>query len=136
MKPSDMFKDFEQHLSEEDRKWNKMLDLWTEGEAASPYAELLTYQGEVYNGGYYQYFCNVDATGDLRKEMSALRKILPPPLWLTLWLAYRAYLFLEKHPDKEYSALEWYVETSEYVFYLYEKRIDRILKAYAATVEL
>ena len=136
MKASDMFKDFEQHLSEEDRKWNQMLDLWTEGKAASPYAELLTYQGEVYNGGHGQYFCNVDANGDLRKEMSALRKILPPLLWLTLWLAYRAYLFLEKHPEKEHVALELFLEHSTFVFYLYEKRITRILEAYAATVEL
>lgn len=136
MKASDVFKDAQQGLSEADRKWNKMLDLWSEGEAASPYAELLTYQGEVYNGGHGQYFCNVGENGDLRKEMSALRKILPPPLRLTLWLAYRAYLFLEKHPEKEHIALELFVEYSDNVFYLYEKRITRVLEAYAATMEL
>lgn len=136
MKASDVFKDAELHLSEADRKWNKMLDLWSEGKAASPYNELLTYQGEVYSGGHGQYLCYIDENGDLRKEMSTLAKILPPLLWLTLWLAYRTYLFLVKHPEKQHIALELFLEHSGIVFHLYEKRINRILAAYAATMEL
>lgn len=43
-------------LPEKDRKWNKMWDLWAEGEAAAPYAQLMTYDSEVNNGGHSQYF--------------------------------------------------------------------------------
>ena len=43
-------------LTEEQLKWNKIWDLWAEGEAESPYAELITYQSEINNGGHGQYF--------------------------------------------------------------------------------
>ena len=46
-------------LTEEQKKWNKMWDLWANGLTDSPYAELMTYQSEVYNGGHGQYFDNV-----------------------------------------------------------------------------
>ena len=45
----------EQKLSAKDLKWNKMWDLWAKGEIASPYADLMTYQSEVYNGGHAQF---------------------------------------------------------------------------------
>ena len=44
----------------EGQKWDKMLDLWVEGAAESPYAELMTYQAEVNNGGHDQYFCRIE----------------------------------------------------------------------------
>lgn len=47
------------------QKWNKMWELWSEGKIASPYAELMTYQSEVNNGGHNQYFTNVENTSDL-----------------------------------------------------------------------
>ena len=46
-------------LTEAQLKWNKMWELWAEGKAGSPYAELMTYQSEVNNGGHSQYFSNV-----------------------------------------------------------------------------
>lgn len=50
-------------------KWNKMWDLWSEGEIDSPYSELTTYHGEVNNGGHSQYFDNTETGGDLQKEL-------------------------------------------------------------------
>lgn len=52
--------------SDEEKKWNKMWDLWAEGCAASPYAELMTYQSEINNGGHDRYFFNIENTGDLQ----------------------------------------------------------------------
>ena len=78
-----------------------MWDLWAEGEAISPYAELMTYQGEINNGGHDQYFTNVENTGDLQKEMSALEKILPPKLKNNLQMAYEAYLVLEEKEEEQ-----------------------------------
>jgi len=46
----------EQTLSDADRKWNRMWDLWVEGSAESPYSELMEYESEVNNGGHSQYF--------------------------------------------------------------------------------
>lgn len=38
--------------TDEQQKWNQMWSLWEEGQADSPYAELMTYQSEVSNGGH------------------------------------------------------------------------------------
>ena len=70
----DLFKTKKVELTEE--KWNKMWELWVEGQAESPYAELMTYQSEIKNGGHDQYFTNVENTGDLQKEMMALETVL------------------------------------------------------------
>ena len=56
-------------LNKEQLQWNKMWDLWVEGEVDSPYAELMEYQSQVNNGGHDQYFINVDNNGNLKKEM-------------------------------------------------------------------
>ena len=64
-------------LTEEEKKWNKMWDLWAEGEIESPYNELMTYQSEVNNGGHDQYFVNTSDNADMGNELSALYKILP-----------------------------------------------------------
>ena len=42
-------------LTQEQLKWNKMWELWVEGKVESPYAELMTYQSEINNGGHGQY---------------------------------------------------------------------------------
>lgn len=62
----------------------------------SPYAELMTYQSEINNGGHDQYFTNVENTSDLNKEISALEQILSAELKNNLNKAYKAYLILEK----------------------------------------
>ena len=71
----DFLKKKKVELTEEQLKWNKMWELWTEGHADSPYAELMTYQSEINNGGHSQYFDNVSNTSDLQKEMLSLEII-------------------------------------------------------------
>jgi len=117
-------------LTAEQRKWNKMWDLWVEGKAASPYAELMTYQSEVNNGGHDQYFTNVENTGDLKKEMAALASILPQKLVSNLQKAYEAYLTSEEEIAEEIS------EQCDDLFYENEGEINRLLESYAAKVEL
>ena len=85
----DIFKKKKVELTEEQLKWNKMWELWTEEKTKSPYTELMTYQSEINNGGHSQYFCNVDNVSDLKKEMSALEEILTPLLRENFQKAYR-----------------------------------------------
>ncbi|MBR4869073.1 MAG: DUF4375 domain-containing protein [Clostridia bacterium] len=121
-------------LTEEQQKWNKMWDLWVEGKVDSPYAEMMTYQSEINNGGHDQYFVNVENTGDLQKEMSALEKILSPKLKNNLQKAYEAYLVLEEKEEDEKA--EGVLEQCDDVFYENEEEINRLLEEYAAKMEL
>ena len=130
----DVFKKKKVELTEEQQKWNKMWDLWAEGEAISPYAELMTYQGEINNGGHDQYFTNVENTGDLKKEMSALEKMLSPKLKNNLQKAYEAYLVLEEKEEDEKA--EEILEQCDDIFYENEEEINRLLEEYAAKMEL
>ncbi len=115
-------------------KWNKMWELWSNGQIPSPYAELMTYQSEVYNGGHYQYFTNVENVGDLQKEMSALESVLPKKLNSHLKKAYKAYLILEESDEDEKA--EEIIEQCEDVFYENEALINRILEEYSAKIKL
>lgn len=120
-------------LTEKELKWNKMWELWAEEQADSPYAELMTYQSEVNNGGHSQYFDNVSNTNDLQKEMSSLKTILPSQLRETLKKAYEAYLALEEKDDEK---AEEILEQCDHTFYENEEEINRILEEYAAKIEL
>ena len=120
--------------SEKEKKFNKMWDLWAEGKAASPYAELMTYQSEINNGGHDQYFANVENTGDLQKEISALEKILPEGLKCKLQGAYQAYLLLKENEADE-EARET-MERCDGVFYENEGEINLILQEYASEMEV
>ena len=130
----DLFKKKNTNLTEEQRKWNKMWDMWVEGQADSPYTELMTYQSEINNGGHDQYFINVENTGDLQKEMKALGKVLSPKLNENLKKAYEAYVILEEKDEDEQA--EETLEKCDDVFYENEGEINRILKEYADKVEL
>ena len=129
----DFFKKKKTELTEEQLKWNKMWELWTEEQAESPYAELMTYQSEINNGGHYQYFFNVENTSDLQKEMSALETILSAKLKNNLQKAYKAYLILEEKEDEK---AEEIIEQSDDIFYENEEEINHILEEYAAEIEL
>ena len=118
----------------EGQKWDKMWDLWVEGAAESPYAELMTYQAEVNNGGHDQYFCNVSNTGDLEKEMSVLKQILPEVHKPNLEKAYEAYLALEENEDDEIAAEV--LEQSDSVFWENESEINSVLEEYASKIEI
>ena len=129
----DIFKKKKVELTEEQLKWNKMWELWTEEKTKSPYTELLTYQSEINNGGHSQYFCNVDNVSDLKKEMSALEEILTPLLRENLQKAYKADLILEEKEDEE---AEEILDQCDDVFYENEEQINRILQEYANTLEI
>ena len=55
----DLFKKKKKEQPVEALKWNKMWDMWAEQKASSPYAELMTYESEINNGGHKQFFDNV-----------------------------------------------------------------------------
>lgn len=130
----DIFKKKNAAFTQDQLKWNKLWELWTEGKTISPYAELMTYQSEINNGGHDQYFLNVGNTGDLQKELSVLEQILPRKLNANLNKAYKAYLVLEENEDDEkaYEALE----KCDDVFYDNEEEINHLLEMYAAKIEL
>lgn len=130
----DIFKKKKPELTEEQLKWNKMWELWTEEKAESPYAELMTYQSEINNGGHDQYFCNVGNTGDRQKEMTALEPILSKKLAANLKKAYKAYLVLEENEDDERA--EEILEQCDDVFYENEEEINGALEEYAARIQL
>lgn len=129
-----IFKKKKVELTEEQQKWNKMWELWTEEKVETPYAELMTYQSEINNGGHSQYFTNVENIGDLQKEMSALEQILSKKLGTNLKKAYKAYLVLEENEDDEKS--EETLEQCDDVFYENEEEINHALEEYASKIEL
>ena len=130
----DFFKKRKSELSHEQKKWNKMWDLWAENRADTPYAEVMTYQSEVNNGGHDQYFFNVEQTGDLQAEISILENVLPEELRSNLLTAYDAYQMLaDKESDEEWEAI---LEGCDNVFFKNEEEINRILKEYASKIEL
>ena len=128
-----LFKKKEAELTDKQKKWNKMWDMWSEDAADSPYAELMTYQSEINNGGHDQYFFNVGNTGDLQKEMSILNTVLSEALKDNLQKAYQAYLQLEKNDDDEYA--EAVMEQCDDLFYENEEEIACLLEEYAAKLE-
>lgn len=130
----DFFKKRKSELSREQKKWNKMWDLWAENRADTPYAEVMTYQSEVNNGGHDQYFFNVEQTGDLQAEISILENVLSEELRSNLLTAYDAYQMLaDKESDEEWEAI---LEQCDDVFFKNEEEINRILKEYASKIEL
>ena len=130
----DIFKKKKVVLTEEQLKWNKIWDLWEEGEAESPYAELMTYQSEINNGGHGQYFLNVENNVDLNEEMAILKTILSDELVDNLHKAYKAHLILEKNEDDEKA--EEIIEDCDNVFYENEEEINSKLEAYADKIQL
>ena len=121
-------------LTEEQIKWNKMWELWTEGQADSPYAELMTYQSEINNGGHDQYFTNLESIGDPQKALEELKTVLPAELRQNLQNAYKAFLTL-KEKESDVKAEET-LEQSDEVFYENEEQINNILKEYANGITL
>ena len=130
----DVFKKKKVELTEEQLKWNKMWELWTEERVKSPYAELMTYQSEINNGGHSQYFCNVENVSDLQKEMSELQIILTPILSKNLKKAYKAYLILEENEEDEKA--EEILEQCDDIFYENEEQINHLLEQYANELEI
>lgn len=120
-------------LTEEEQKWNLMWDMWAEGEADSPYAELMEYEGEVNNGGHSQYFFNVANCADLKAAVDKLLAILPNPLHDNLARGYDAFAAQEDICDDVNDDL---FEECDDVFYENEQLIIDILKVYANSLSL
>ena len=127
------FKQKKVKLTEEQCKWNKMWDLWAEEKAESPYAQLMTYQSEINNGGHDQYFTNVENIADLQNEISVLETILPVIHRGNLRKAYKAYLVLKEKDDEE---AEKILEQCDDAFYENETELNCILEEYAQKIEL
>ena len=128
----DLFKKKKKEKPIEELKWNKMWDLWAEEKISSPYAELMTYDNEINNGGHLQFFDNVSNTSDLPQTISALCTILNGLLKQNLETAYNAYL---EYKEKE-DMLDEILDECDNVFYENEDQIESILKEYAKTMEL
>ena len=119
-------------LIEENKQWNKMWDLWANGEIQSPYNELMTYQSEINNGGHGQYFVNTENTSDLLKEMSGLNSVLSDTLKENLKTAYEAHLLLEQ--DETNEEAEAVLEKCDDVFFQNEKDINAILESFCKQI--
>lgn len=129
-----LFKKNKIKLTKEQQKLDQIWSLWEEGQADSPYAELMTYQSEVGNGGHNQYFYNMENIGDLKKEMAALNTILPIELKNNLDKAYEVYLLLkEKEGDEKSKEI---LEQCDDVIYENEETLNYILREYANKIEL
>ena len=128
------FKKSKVKLTDEQKKWNKMWDLWVEDRTDSPYSELMTYQSEINKGGHDQYFFNIENSGNLQKEMAVLKTVLPAKLRDNLQNAYDAYLKLtnEESDEQAGTILSQYDDE----FYKVEEDINRILREYASQIEL
>ena len=120
-------------LPEKERKWNKMWDLWAEGQAKSPYAQLMTYDSEVNNGGHSQYFFNTANCGDLKAEVETILPILPDVLRENLKRGYEAFAAQEDIDDDVNDEL---FNECDDVFYDNEQPLLDLLEAYADTMKL
>jgi hypothetical protein len=128
----DLFKRKKNEQPIEELQWNKMWDMWAEEEAASPYAELMTYESEINNGGHMQFFDNVSNTDDLPQTISILYTVLSGTLKQNLENAYRAYS--EQQEDED--TLDEILNVCDNVFYENESEVEEILKEYAKTIKL
>lgn len=130
MKLLNFFKKKEVGQIEQNQNWNQIWNLWEQGNAASPYAELMTYQSDVGNGGHDQYFLNTENCGDLQAELAVLESILPEKHRCNLKKAYSAYLALAQ--DEDDAQAETILEQCDELFYEREGEIRKILEQYAA----
>lgn len=116
-------------LSEKDIKWNKMWELWANGEIESPYAELMEYHGEINNGGHSQYFSLLTDNGEVESAISALSEILPQFLSENVRKAYQAHLILEQDDSDENA--ESTMRKCDGIFFENEHLITEILEAFS-----
>ena len=120
-------------LTEDQLRWNQIWDIWAEGKAESPYAELMAYQGEVGNGGHSQFFGNLSATGDLQNAMAVLKEVLSDDLKQNLENAYEVHLrYEENYEDEEADRM---MDACDTFFFERESEITQMLEQYASTLD-
>lgn len=120
-------------MTEKDRKWNLMWDLWVAGKAASPYAELMEYESEVNNGGHSQFFFNAANCGYLKAQMEVILSALPEPLLANLKRGYDAFTAQDDIADDINDDL--FSECDD-VFYDNEGVLIEALEGYADSLSL
>lgn len=120
-------------LTDAERRWNRIWDLWAQGEADTPYAQLMGYDAEVNNGGHFHYFFNTDNCGDLAGEIRVLLSTLPEPLRGNLQQAYD--LFTAPEDPLDCLGDEEMIRCDQF-FYENEQLLTDMLKAYAASLEV
>lgn len=112
---------------EDAERYNRMWDRWAEGKIGSPFAELMTYQAEVNNGGHSQFFHNVNVRGALKKTVMELNKILPENHKRNLKLAYDTY----KRCGDDYEKSDPILDKCDDFFYENEATINSILESFS-----
>lgn len=115
-------------------KMRKMYKLFDEGKVEFPYAELITYQNEIFLRGHNQYFTNAQSRGGVEKEMSALDQILPAKLKENLHKAYEMYCTFKGAENDEMR--QKILDLFDDVLYDNNEAITSILEEYADKLEL
>lgn len=121
----------EKPCQDEEINQDKIWELWEQGKAISPYAQIMTYESEVNNGGHSQYFFNKANNGKLEAEIEVLYSVLPEPLLGNLKRGYEAFSAQEDIADDVNDDL---FEECDDVFYENERAIIAILDSYAASL--
>ena len=120
-------------MSIENLKWNKMWDLWVNGDIETPYIELMEYLNGVNNGGHHCHLDNINENSDLKEYVKALTEILPEPLKSNISLAYNTYI---KNPDDLSDEDIEILDNCDSVYYANEELINDILKERASRIDL
>ncbi len=122
-------------LTEEALKWNKMLNLWSNGELPSPYSELVGYYGEVIGEGHPCYFDNTAGTYDLKKTIEILIENLPEKLSENLKEAYELYTrSLAEEDDAVCEKLYEKMYRCDVVYEENQSLLEKVLQEYADTL--
>ena len=80
---------------QKEKRWQDMWERWENGELPSPYAEMLTYDRDVREGGHLQFFINAELRGaNFFALMRALKQALPACHARNAAEAYRQYCAL------------------------------------------
>lgn len=115
-------------VQQQDRMWQ----LWANGQAITPYQQLMTYQAEVNNGGHTQFFFNLENTNDVEPTIKELLRVLPETLSQNLQTAFCTYT---QYKDTDEARMDEILTDCDRVFYENEEAINALLKEYAETLQ-
>lgn len=119
----------------DEKKWNKLYDLFSDDLLPSPYAELIAYEGETFHNGHMAFFCSHTVLGDLSQVMPPLLSVLRGGLKENLERAYRAFSEYDALRMEE-DALEAILDECDAVFREGKEEVTGILREYARTIKL
>lgn len=119
-------------LTLQQKKWNRLWQLWQQNQVSEPYAQIMEYDSQVNNGGHSQYFFNTDNCSDVHREAGVLLQALPEPLKENFRRAYASFCAQADVCEEDEALLSH----CDQVFYDKEHLLLRMLEAYAETIEL